>query len=110
MSKFEMISDEVSTSTFEAMYSDMGRAIKPEYVYSDRTLVRNIKKKFADGFEDFKLKEKTLSNWINKGKPVMELPPEENVVRIPVNMILSIKFDPILLLRIREIEKKSGIV
>ncbi|MEM3403920.1 MAG: hypothetical protein QXJ17_05255 [Nitrososphaeria archaeon] len=110
MSKFEMISDEVSTSTFEAMYSDIERAIKPEYIYSDKTLIRNIKRKFANGLEDFKLKDKTLNNWINKGKPIVELPPEENVIRIPVNMILTIKFDPILLLRIREIEKKSGIV
>lgn len=110
MSKFEILSDEVRTSTFEAMYSDLERAIKPEYVYSDKALVNNIKRKFVDGFEDKSLKEKTLKNWINKRKPVVELPPEENVVRVPVSMILTVKFDPILLLRIREIEKKSGLV
>jgi len=110
MSKFEMLSDEIRTSTFEAMYSDLERAIKPEYVYSDKNLIRSIKKKFVDGFEDKGLKEKTLNRWINMRKPVIELPPEENVVRIPVNMILTVKFDPILLLRIRELEKKSGLV
>ena len=110
MSKFEILSDEISTSTFEAMYSDLGRAIKPEYVYSDKNLIRSIKKKFIGGFEDKSLKEKTLNRWINMRKPVVELPPEENVVRIPVNMILTVKFDPILLLRIRELEQKSGLV
>jgi hypothetical protein len=110
MSKFEIISDEIRTSTFEAMYSDLERTVKPEYVYSDKKLIRSIKKKFIDGFEDKSLKEKTLDRWINKRKPVVELPPEENVVRIPVNMVLSVKFDPILLLRIRDLEKKSGLV
>ena len=110
MSKFEIISDEIRTSTFEAMYSDLERTVKPEYVYSDKKLIRSIKKKFIDGFEDKRLKEKTLDRWINKRKPIVELPPEENVVRIPVNMVLSVKFDPILLLRIRDLEKKSGLV
>jgi hypothetical protein len=110
MSKFEILSDEIRTSTFEAMYSDLERTIKPEYVYSDKNLIRSIKKKFVEGFEDKSLKEKTLDRWINKRKPVIELPPEENIVRIPVNMVLTIKFDPILLLRIRDLEKKSGLV
>jgi len=110
MSKFEILSDEIRTSTFEAMYSDLERTIKPEYVYSDKNLLRSIKKKFMDGFEDKSLKDKTLNRWINMRKPVVEIPPEENIVRIPVNMILTVKFDPILLLRIREIEKKSGLV
>ncbi|MGQ9780860.1 MAG: hypothetical protein ACUVQ8_01205 [Nitrososphaeria archaeon] len=110
MSRFEMISDEITTSTFEAMYSDLERAMKPEYVYTDKKIINSIKRKFSDGFEDRSLKEKTLNNWINKGKPVVKLPPEENMVRVPVNMILTTKFDPILLLRIREIEKKSGLV
>ncbi len=110
MSKFEILSDEIRTSTFEAMYSDLERTIKPEYVYSDKNLIRSIKKKFVEGFEDKSLKEKTLDRWINKRKPVVELPPEENIVRIPVNMVLTIKFDPILLLRIRDLEKKSGLV
>jgi len=110
MSKFEILSDEIRTSTFEAMYSDLESTIKPEHVYSDKSLLRSIKKKFKGGFEDKSLKEKTLNRWINARKPVVEIPPEENVVRIPVNMILTVKFDPILLLRIREIEKKSGAV
>jgi hypothetical protein len=110
MSKFEILSDEIRTSTFEAMYSDLESTIKPEHVYSDKKLLRSIKKKFKGGFEDKSLKEKTLNRWINMRKPVVEIPPEENVVRIPVNMILTVKFDPVLLLRIREIEKKSGAV
>jgi hypothetical protein len=110
MSRFEIISDEVTASTFEAMHSDLEKTMKPEYVYSDKKIVNIIRRKFSDGFEDRRLKEKTLNNWINKGKPVVELPPEENVVRVPVSMILTVKFDPILLLRIREIERKSGLV
>jgi hypothetical protein len=110
MSRFEIISDEVTASTFEAMYSDLEKTMKPEYVYLDKKIVNIIRRKFSDGFEDRRLKEKTLNNWINKGKPVVELPPEENVVRVPVSMILTVKFDPILLLRIREIERKSGLV
>ena len=109
MSKFEILSDEISSNTFEAMYSDLERTVKPEYVYSDKKLIRSIRKKFVDGFEDKSLKEKTLDRWINKRKPVVELPPEENIVRIPVNMVLTVKFDPILLLRIRDLEKKSGL-
>ncbi|MEM2950111.1 MAG: hypothetical protein QXV52_03360 [Nitrososphaeria archaeon] len=109
ISKFEIVSDEVRGSVFETLYSDLEKIIKPEYVYADRKLVRTLKKKFADGFEDEKLKEKTLSDWINKGKPIIQLSPEENMVRIPVSTILASKFDPILLLRIREIEKKAGL-
>jgi hypothetical protein len=110
ISKFEVLSDEVRESVFEALYSDLEKTIKPEHVYSDKRLIRNIRKKFADGFEDKRLKDKTLSDWINRGRPVVQLSPEENVVRIPVNMILASKFDPILLLKIREIEKRAGLV
>ncbi len=110
ISKFDIVSDEVRGSVFETVYSDLEKIIKPEHVYSDKKLVRNLKKKFSDGFEDEKLKEKTFSDWINKGRPIVQLPPEENMVRIPVNMILASKFDPILLLKIREIEKKAGLI
>jgi hypothetical protein len=108
MSKFELLSDEVRSNSFEAAYSDLEKVIKPEYVYSDKRLVKLVAKKFEYGFEDFKLKDKILNQWINKGKPVAELPPEKNMVRIPVSIILTAKFDPFLLLRIKEIGKKAG--
>lgn len=110
ISKFEVLSEEVRESVFETLYSDLEKTIRPEHVYSDKRLIRNLRRKFADGFEDERLKEKTLSDWINRGRPVVQLPPEENVVRIPVNMILASKFDPILLLRLREIEKRAGLL
>lgn len=110
ISKFDIVSDEVRGSVFETLYSDLEKVIKPEHVYSDKKMVKNLKKKFVNGFDDEKLKEKTFSDWINKGRPIVRLPPEENMVRIPVNMIFASKFDPILLLKIREIEKKAGLI
>ncbi len=94
MSKFELLSDEVRSNTFEATYSDLENVIRPEYVYSDKRLVNLVAKRFENGFEDFKLKDKILNQWINKGKPVAELPPEKNMVRIPVSMIMTARFDP----------------
>lgn len=103
--RIEVTSDETATTLFEASYADMGRLQDPQLVFNDKRLIRLIKKRFPDGLEDDKLNEKTAARWIEKGLPVRVVPPEGNVVRVPMRLLLNFHIDPLLRLKIDELER-----
>ncbi|MGB9659335.1 MAG: hypothetical protein ACPLY9_02255, partial [Nitrososphaerales archaeon] len=70
-SKLDIVSDSLSTSLFEALYSDYERLFEPKLIFKDKRLVNLINKKFSNGLEDKRLNEKTLKEWIEKGLPTL---------------------------------------
>ncbi len=105
-SKLDIVSDSLSTSLFEALYSDYERLFDPKLIFKDKRLVNLINKKFSNGLEDKRLNEKTLKEWIEKGLPTLNLSPNDNVIRLPVSSILKMKIDPPLKLKLEELERK----
>ncbi len=105
-SKLDIVSDSLSTSLFEALYSDYERLFEPKLIFKDKRLVNLINKKFSNGLEDKRLNEKTLKEWIEKGLPTLNLSPNDNVIRLPVSSILKMKIDPPLKLKLEELERK----
>ncbi len=105
-SKLDIVSDSLSTSLFEALYSDYERLFDPKLIFKDKRLVNLINKKFSNGLEDKRLNEKTLKEWIEKGLPTLNLSPNDNVIRLPVSSILKMKIDPSLKLKLEELERK----
>jgi hypothetical protein len=105
-SKLDIVSDSISTSLFEALYSDYERLFDPKLIFKDKRLVNLINKKFSNGLEDKRLNEKTLKEWIEKGLPTLNLSPNDNVIRLPVSSILKMKIDPPLKLKLEELERK----
>ncbi|MEM3437878.1 MAG: hypothetical protein QXP55_05050 [Nitrososphaerales archaeon] len=105
-SKLDIVSDSLSTSLFESLYSDYGRLFEPKLIFNDKYLVSLVKKKFSNGLEDKRLNERTLKEWIEKGLPTINLSPSDNVIRLSISSILRMKIDPILKLKLRELERK----
>lgn len=105
-SKLDIVSDSISTSLFESLYSDYERLFEPNLIFNDKRLVNLVKKKFSNGLEDKRLNEKTLKEWIERGLPTVNLSPNDNIIRLPVSSILKMKIDPTLKLRLKELEKR----
>lgn len=104
----DVISDEVSSTLHEALYADYERLYRPEWLFNDKSLVKLINTKFADGLVDDKLNRKTLKNWVEKNLSTLKIPPDANVVRIPITSILRTNFDPLLKNKLEEIKKISA--
>ena len=54
ISSMELISDEISANLFENVYADTERLFEPRAVFTDKTLLSHITKKFPSGFRDYK--------------------------------------------------------
>jgi hypothetical protein len=105
-SKLDIVSDSLSTSLFEALYSDHDRLFEPKLIFNDSRLVKLVNEKFSNGLDDKALHEMTLKEWIEKGLPTLNLSPNSNVIRLPVSSILKMKIDPPLKLKLKELERK----
>jgi len=105
-SKLDIVSDSLSTSLFEALYSDHERLFEPKLIFNDSRLVNLVNKKFSNGLNDKRLHDRTLKEWIEKGLPTVTLSPNDNVIRLPVSSILKMKIDPLLKLKLEELERK----
>ena len=103
ISEFEVLTSGVSTSVFEAAYRDVEESLQPELVFGrHRSIVRLLREKFPDGLEDDALNSKTIKRWVQKELPVIKITPEENVIRIPIESLAGVKFDPALLALIKK--------
>lgn len=108
MSKMEMVSDEITGNLFENMYADTTRLFEPRLVFDDKTLLLHITKKFPEGFRDYKLEDKVLKNWIQKKLPTINVALDQNIVKIPADVLAKTKVDPSLVQKLEQIEQKSS--
>jgi hypothetical protein len=108
-SRMQLSSDERASTLFEAAYADEERIIEPSLVFAtDRKLASLVKKKFAAGLVDEKLNDKVAKGWIEKGLPTKRVAPEENVVSVNVAVIANANFDPMVIAKIAELERKRA--
>ncbi|NWG08859.1 MAG: hypothetical protein HXX80_00855 [Nitrososphaerales archaeon] len=105
--KLDVVSEALSTSLFESLYSDYGRLFEPRLIFSDKRLVKLMKDRFSNGLSDRSLNEKTLKEWIEKGLPTVSLSPESNVIRVPISSIMNMRVDPLLKLKLEELEREG---
>jgi hypothetical protein len=108
ISKMELLSDEISGSLFENVYSDETRLFEPRAVFNDRTLLNHITKRFPAGFRDYKLEDKTIKFWIDKGLPKTNISLDTNTIKLSAELLSNIKLDPAFLSKLEELEQKSN--
>ena len=101
----DILSDETVGTLHETIYSDYERLYEPKWLFQDRGLIRLLNSRFLDGLVDDRLNKNTLKKWVQKDLPSKILPPDANVVRIPIASILRTNFDPLLKNRLEELEK-----
>jgi len=108
ISKMDLLSDEISGNLFENVYADETRLIEPRAVFKDRTLLDHITKRFPSGFRDYKLENKVIKYWIDKNLPKTNVALDTNTVKLSIESLSKIKFDPDFLKKINELQQKSG--
>jgi hypothetical protein len=105
MLKMKVISDEVSGTLFEGTYADSMRLVEERVVFkSDPTLIRHITTRFPEGFRDLKLEEKVIKTWMNKGFPTSKVSFDANLIKIPVEAMVSLKVEQDVKEKILEFE------
>lgn len=107
ISKMELLSDEITGNLFESVYADETRLFEPKAVFDDRTLLNHITKRFPSGFRDYKLEDKSIKLWIEKGLPKTNISLDANTVKLSAESLSKIKLDPLFLRKLDELEKKS---
>ena len=108
ISKMDLLSDEVSASLFENVYSDETRLFEPRAVFGDRTLLNHITKRFPAGFHDRKLEDKSIRFWLDKDLPKTNIALDSNTIKISAESVSKIKIAQEFLKKIEELEEKSG--
>ena len=106
-SRLDVLSDERSSTIFEAPLMDMGRLFSAKDLFKDKKLVGYIDKKFRNGLHDVKLNEKTLKGWIDRGLPSKRVSLDTNRVKIPIQAIMNTVFPIEIINKIRETENCS---
>ena len=107
VSKMELLSDEISGNLFENVYADSTRLFEEKAVFNDKTLLLHITKKFPAGFKDYKLEDKTVKFWIKKNLPTTNITMDTNIIKLSTEALTKIKFDPILLKKLKILEEKN---
>lgn len=92
--KMNVISDEISGTLFEGTYSDASRLLEERAVFkSDPTLIKHITTRFPEGFRDFKLEDKAIEMWMNKGLPTINVPIDSNTIKIPFEAMARLQVE-----------------
>jgi len=100
-----IISDEISGTLFEGLYTDSGKLLEERAVFkSDPTLLKHIMTRFPEGFRDYKLEDKSLKLWMDKGLPVIRVPIDANVIKIPVQAMARLQVEQKIRDKIAEFE------
>jgi len=102
----DIVSDELATTLYEASYADAERTVPPKLLFSEKSLVSLISRKFKDDLADAALNKKVGDSWIARNLPVRWVGSEERV-KIPMKMVASTKFDPGVLAKVAELQEKT---
>ena len=108
ISSMELISDEVSANLFESVYADSERLFEPRAVFTDKTLLSHITKKFPSGFRDYKLEDKVVKYWIEKNLPATNITLDTNIAKISPDLVSKIRLAPNLVSKIKSFELKAS--
>jgi hypothetical protein len=103
--KMRVISDEVSGTLFEGRYADEGRLLEERAVFkSDPMLIKHITTRFPEGFRDFKLEDKAVELWMDKGFPTTNVPIDANVIKIPIEAMANLQVEQAVKEKIAQFE------
>ncbi len=108
ISDMELISDELSANLFENVYADNQRLFEPRAVFSDKTLLSHITKKFPSGFRDYKLEDKVIKYWIEKSLPATNITLDTNIAKLSPDLVSKIRLAPKLTSKIKSFELKAS--
>jgi hypothetical protein len=107
LSTKDIVSDATATTLYEASYADAERTVPPKLLFSERSLISLISRKFKNDLTDPALNKKVGDLWVAKNLPIRWVGPEENRVKIPMGMVAATKFDPDVLAKVAELQERA---
>ena len=107
LSATNVASDEVATTLYEASFADAERTVPPKLLFTEKSLVSLVSRKFKNDLNDPSLTKKVGDSWIAKNLPIHYVGLEENRVKLPINLVASTKFDPAVIAKAAELEQKT---
>jgi hypothetical protein len=107
LSTTNVVRDEVATTLYEASFADAERTVPPKLLFSDKALISLVSRKFKDAFTDPALTKKVGDSWIAKNLPIRFVGPEENIVKLPMAVVVGARFDPGVVSRVAEMQGKT---
>lgn len=99
-------SDEKEATLFGSAFADPGRTVPAKLVFTERALVALVSRKFKVSLVDPSLNKRVENDWVAKNLPMRWVAPEENSVRIGMEVVAGARFDPGLLRKVAQIEEK----
>ena len=105
LSTTDVTSDELSTTLFEASFADAERTVPPKLLFSEKTLISLVSRKFKNVLSDPALNKKVGDEWIAKNLPIHWVGPEENTVKLPMGLVAATRFDPAVISKVAELKK-----
>jgi hypothetical protein len=101
-------SDEMATTLFQASFEDAGRTVPPKLLFTEKSLVALISRKFKNDLNDPALSKKVGDQWVAKNLPIHWVGPEENYVKIPMKVAATTRFDPAVIAKVAELREKTS--
>jgi len=108
LSTTNVTSDEMATTLYEASFADAERTVPPKLLFTEKSLVSLVSRKFKNDLVDPALTKKVGDAWIAKNLPIHYVGPEENRVKLPMGAVASTKFDPAVLAKVAELAQKGS--
>ena len=106
LSTANVATDEVATTLYEASFADAERTVPPRLLFSEKSLVSLVSRKFKENLSDPALNKKVGDSWISKNMPIRWVGPEENRVKLAMKFVAGTKFDPAVVSRVGELQEK----
>jgi hypothetical protein len=107
LSKTEIVAEDRSETLFESTFADSDRLVPPKLVFSEKSLVSLISRKFKGGLTDPALNKKVAESWIGKGLPMRWVDAAETRIKLSMDAVATARFDPKVIAKIQEIQMKT---
>ncbi|MDA4125841.1 MAG: hypothetical protein OK452_01370 [Thaumarchaeota archaeon] len=106
LSTTNVTTDEVATTLYEASFADAERTVPPRLLFSDKSLVSLVSRKFKENLSDQALNKKVGESWIAKNLPIRWVGPEENRVKLAMRVVAGTRFDPAVVSKVAALQEK----
>jgi hypothetical protein len=106
LSTTNVTTDEVATTLYEASFADAERTVPPRLLFSEKSLVSLVSRKFKENLSDEALNKKVGDSWIAKNLPIRWVGPDENRVKLAMKVVADTRFDPAVVSKVGELQEK----
>jgi hypothetical protein len=107
LSTKDVFAEEGLTTMYESSFADSDRLVPAKLLFNESSLVGLVTRKFKNDLVDPALNKKVSESWVAKGLPMRWVNPEDNRVKLGMDVVAAASFDPRVLAKIQEIQERT---